>query len=218
AEDYLVLGDGEPPGFPFVNWSLRWSNLEQLPLLNKLKWKVSLDHNHTGTHSRSIQNSRFPVENYTRQLQPLVGLNFNFTNGITANFRASHSLTFKRTEQGDNRVTSQQITASAGYQHRGGLNIPLPFFRDFTLQNTINFNLDFDFSKSLSESRKGEELVYATKNERENWSVKPFITYSFTNKVTGSFSFTYTERFSILTGRQIDRKVGFDMNIAIRGS
>ena len=218
SEDFLLLGDADKVGFPFVNWSLRWSNLEKLPLLNKIRWKVSLDHNHQGSHTRSIQNSRTPVDKYTRQLQPLIGLTINFTNGISANVRASQTLTLQRAETGDSKNTSRQITATASYQHRGGLTIPLPFFRDFNFKNTVNFNLEFDFSRSLAEERKGVAVAYALKDERENWSVKPYITYSFTDKVTGSFNFTYSERFSILTGRQIDRKFGFDMNIAIRGS
>lgn len=216
--DFLVLGDSKQAGIPFVNWNLRWSNLEKLPLLNKVPWKVSLDHNYSGNHVRNIQNNRSPIDKYTRQFQPLVGLTINFNNGITSNIRTSRTLTLNRNETGEKKITGQQMTATVGYQHRGGLTIPLPFFRDFKLQNTINFNVDFDFRRDYTEDLKGDADKYIVTDERENWSVKPYITYSFSDKVTGSFSFTYLERYSIITGRQIDRKVSFNMNIAIRGS
>ena len=48
--------------------------------------------------------------------------------------------------------------------------------------------------------------------------IKPYITYTFSNKLTGSFRYTYTERESALTGKTITRNLGFDVNLAIRGS
>ncbi|MFB0515291.1 MAG: cell surface protein SprA [Candidatus Neomarinimicrobiota bacterium] len=217
--NFLLLGgDSKKVGIPFVNWSLRWSGLEKLPLLSKIPWKVSLDHAYSGNHVRNIQNNRPPVDKYSRQFQPLVGFTINFNNGITSNIRASQTLTLDYRDSGEMRRTGRQTTASMGYQHRGGLTIPLPFFRDFKMQNTINFNIDFDFQRDYTEERKAETANYVIKDKSENWSINPYITYSFTDKVTGSFKFTYTERYGIIFGRQIDRKVGFDMNIAIRGS
>jgi len=220
--NWFLLEDHPEFGIPFMNWSLRWSNLEKLPLLNKIPWRVSLDHSYSGNHGSNDQNGKTVSDKYTRQFQPLVGFTINFTNGISANIRLSHTFALDRNYvnnvTGERKTTGRQITASAGYQHRGGLAIPLPFFDNVKIQNTINFNLDFNFGRDYKEERRGEAANYAVTSEMENWSVKPYITYSFTDKVTGSFNFEYRERYTIPTGRQIDRKVGFDMNIAIRGS
>ncbi|UCH62375.1 MAG: cell surface protein SprA [Fidelibacterota bacterium] len=218
TKNWLFLEDHPELGIPFVNWSIRWSNLEKLPLLNIIPWKVSMDHNYSGQYTENIQNDR-PVERYTRQFQPLVGFTINFNNGISTNIRASHTLTMNRNaETGRSRTTSQQITASLGYRHRGGLNIPLPLFNDIKLQNTVNLNLDFDFTKNSTEAIKGEGTDYTTQSWSKKWSITPRITYSFTDKVTGGFHIIYEEHDDYVSGKRTNRDFKFDVNIAIRGS
>lgn len=216
--DFLVLSDGKDVGLPFVNWSLRWSNLEKLPLLKRIPWRVSLDHSYSGSKSSNKQGERVSNDIYARQFQPLLGLTINFTNGISTNLRYGQGQNLSRTEAGDNKGSTRNITASTSYQHRGGLKLPLPFLRDLNLQNSINFSLDFDLSNSLDEQRKGEAAKYSTTRESRRWGVKPYITYTFSNKVTGSFRTGYSETYNERAGRRIDREFGFDVNIAIRGS
>jgi len=217
--DYLVLGSGENPGLPFLNWSLRWSGLEKLPLINKIPWRVSMDHTYSGTHVRDIQNGLVSSDKYTRQFQPLIGFTINFTNGVTSNLRASHTQILTRTNVGgETRSTTNRATANMTYRRRGGMNIPLPFFRDFNLQNTVNFSLECEYSKNKTEARKGEAAEFVTKAENSSWGIKPYITYTFTDKVTGSVRLGYEESDHKLLGRQIKRTFGFDVNIAIRGN
>ncbi|MBA7633499.1 hypothetical protein ES703_41067 [subsurface metagenome] len=218
TNNWLFLEDHPKLGIPFVNWSIRWTNLEKLPLLNMVPWKVSLDHNYSGQHAENTQNDR-SVDRYTRQFQPLVGLNINFNNGISTNIRASHTLTMNRNaETGRSRTTSQQITASLGYRHRGGFTIPLPFFNNIKIQNTVNLNLDFDFTRNSTEAIKGEGTDYTTQSWSKKWSVTPRITYTFTDKVTGGFHIVYQEHDDYVSGKRINRDFKFDVNIAIRGS
>ncbi|UCH10986.1 MAG: cell surface protein SprA, partial [Fidelibacterota bacterium] len=218
SEDFLVLSDSKKVGIPFVSWSARWSGLEKLPILNKVPWRVNLDHTYSGQHTKSIQNERFPIEKYTRQFQPLAGLTMNFNNGISSTLRTSHTLTLDVNETGRSRTIGQQITASLSYQHRGGLTIPLPFLKDLNLRNTVNLNIDFDFSKNQREDLKGDAVKYTTTSKSEAWSVTPRITYTFTDKVTGGFHFKYGEADHYVTGKRITRDIKFDVNIAIRGS
>ena len=218
TKNWLFLEDHPKLGIPFVNWSIRWSNLERLPLLNMIPWKVSMDHNYSGQHAENTQNDR-SVDRYTRQFQPLVGLNISFNNGISTNIRASRTLTMNRNaETGRSRTTSQQITASLGYRHRGGLTIPLPFFNNIKMQNTVNLDLDLDFTKNRTEAIKGEGTDYTTQSWSEKWSVTPRITYSFTDKVTGGFHIVYEEHDDYIGGKRINRDFKFNVNIAIRGS
>ena len=177
-----------------------------------------MDHTYSGKHAENIQNDR-PIDRYTRQFQPLMGLTINFDNGISSTVRMSHTLTMNRNEEtGRSRATSQQITASLGYQHRGGLTIPLPFFNDIKLQNTVNLNLDFDFTKNSTEAIKGEGEDYTTQSWSNKWSVTPRITYTFSDKLTGGFHIAYEEHEDHFSGKRINRDFKFNVNIAIRGS
>ena len=218
TENFLILGDTKEVGIPFVNYSLKWSNLEKLPLLNKVPWKVSLNHTYSGTHTSSIQNQRAPTEKYTRQFQPLAGLTMNFTNGIASQLRFSHTLGLDQSDQGRTRNTSKQITASINYQHRGGMTLPLPFLEDLTLNNTINLSIDFSLSSDLKEQLRGDAVRYTTTSRSSSWSIKPQIAYTFTDKVTGGFHVLYEEHDHYITGKRINRDFRFDVNIAIRGS
>ncbi|MFC1547486.1 cell surface protein SprA [Candidatus Neomarinimicrobiota bacterium] len=217
-EDFLILGDEDEVGIPFINWSLKWSNLENLPLLKKVPWKVSLNHTYTGKHIRSTQNQNVPSDKYSRQFQPLVGLTMNFTNGIASQVRYSHTLAIDQSDQGRNKTTGKQITASLSFQHRGGITLPLPFLEDLTLNNTINLSLDFNLSSDLKEQLRGEVVKYTTTYKASGWSIKPQITYTFTDKVTGGFHILYEENDHYITGKRINRDFRFDVNIAIRGS
>ncbi|MFC1618962.1 cell surface protein SprA [Candidatus Neomarinimicrobiota bacterium] len=218
SENFLILGDNEEVGIPFINWSLKWSNLENLPLLKKVPWKVSLNHTYSGNHIRSIQNQNVPSDKYSRQFQPLVGLTMNFTNGIASQVRYSHTLAIDQSDQGRNKTTGKQITASLSYQHRGGMTLPLPFLENLTLNNTINLSLDFNLSSDLKEQLRGEAVKYTTTYKASGWSIKPQITYTFTDKVTGGFHILYEENDHYITGKRINRDFRFDVNIAIRGS
>ena len=103
------------------------------------------------------------------------------------------------------------------YRRRGGITLPLPFLRDFKLQNTGNFSLEFDLSNSVTDERKGEGTEFTTTRTTKSWSIKPYMTYTFSDKVTGSVRLGYKEDFNDITGKRIVRSFGFDVNIAIRG-
>jgi hypothetical protein len=61
-------------------------------------------------------------------------------------------------------------------------------------------------------------VKYTTTSKQSGWSIKPQITYTFTDKVTGGFHILYEEFDHYITGKRIKRDFRFDVNIAIRGS
>ncbi|UCD38487.1 MAG: hypothetical protein JSW54_03140, partial [Fidelibacterota bacterium] len=216
--DWIYFEKHPNSGIPFVNWNLRWSNLEQLPLFSKVPWRVNLDHSYSGNRTRTIQNMRAPIDRYTRRFQPLVGLTFNFDNGVATNVRLSHTVNLDRNENGNTKTTNQQLTATVSYRHQGGLTIPFPFFDDFYLQNTVNFDLSFDYTSGNEYSLKGAAIDRTHSKWNKKWSVTPRITYTFSDKVTGGFHIVYSENDDYLYGKRINRDFKFDVNIAIRGS
>ncbi|MFC1481876.1 cell surface protein SprA [Candidatus Neomarinimicrobiota bacterium] len=215
---FLMLGTDDKVGVPFINWGLRWSNLENLPILKLLKWKVSLDHQFSGDRSTGRQNDKAGTEKYKRSFSPLVGLTMNFDNGITANARMSVNNTLARDEAGDAKTAGTQMSAALSYMRRGGINLPLPFLKDLNLQNSVNFSLDFVYSNNIAENRRGTAKKFAVTKEGSSWSITPRITYTFSTKVTGTIRYSYGEDKDNFYGTRIVRDFGFDVNIAIRGN
>ena len=219
SRSFLVLSDNkEKIGLPLVDWNIRLSGLEKLPILKLVPWTVSLDHSYTGSHVSNIQNQQLAVDSYKRSFQPLVGVTFSFKNGISANLRYSDQLTLNIKDSGDSKEKGNQFSSSINYQRRGGFTIPIPFYGDFKLDNTVNFSLTMETSSSFSFIRVGDSPEFFETQFSRNLSIKPYITYTFSKNVNGSFRFGYSERENPFTGKTITRDIGFDVNMVIRGS
>ncbi len=218
SETFLLLSDQGDIGLPLVDWSLRWSGLENLPLLKLLPWQISLEHAQVGSHVKNEQNQQAPVNSYKRNFQPLLGLTITFKGGLSSNIRASRQTTLDIKDSGDSKVSADQISGTLTYQHRGGFTIPIPFFRDIKLNNTVNFSLSVESSSTERQLRKGAATEFIRQNSERSLIIKPYITYTFSDKITGSFRYIYTERENDITGKTITRNIGFDVNIAIKGS
>jgi hypothetical protein len=85
------------------------------------------------------------------------------------------------------------------------------------LDNSMNFTMNFDYSSSITRTRKKADAELAIQQENKSWKIEPRISYSFTKKVTGALFYSYGESFNRRTGKRITRNGGFDVNIAIRG-
>jgi hypothetical protein len=140
--------------------------------------------------------------------------------GISLTTRYSNIKSIANTLGGLNstRVNlDKTLTASTNYSHKGGLKIPIIFFRDFNLENTINFTLTVDYSSSETRQREGTTGKLPITGWQKSWKLSPKITYSFTKRVTGGIWYEYRESEAQTVGRKIDRDFGFDVNIAIQG-
>ncbi len=216
--NFLMLREDKDVGIPFINWGLRWSSLEQLPVLKLLKWKVTLDHTFTGDKATSRQNDRAGTERYKRAFSPLLGLTMNFDNGITTSARMSIIETLDKAEAGDDKTRQVSMSTSFSYMKRGGFNLKLPFMKNVHMQNSVNFSLDYIASNNIRESRRGDAQKFAVIRESSSWTIKPYITYTFSTKVTGTIRFSYREDEDDISGKRVTRDFGFDVNIAIRGN
>jgi len=91
------------------------------------------------------------------------------------------------------------------------------FFRDFSIQNTVNFSLNFDMSESEIKQKTLTAEKFALTAFNTSWHAAFRVTYTFNSKVTGSMVYEYRESDSMTTGKKVDRDFGFDVNIAITG-
>jgi hypothetical protein len=239
TRDYLAYGESLENGFPFTSWSLRWSGVEKWPFINKIARSASLEHAMSGKETRSWQfdqdgpeaTSIFKLDDFIKgyrdfertsrlssSFSPLIGLTMSLKHGVSMSIRHNKSRSVEESYNGGKRVNNDQsITGTASYSHRGGFTIPLVFFRDFNIQNTVNFSLNFDMSESETKQKALNAENFALTSFNTSWRAAFRITYTFNTKVTGSMAYEYRETDSMTTGKNLNRDFGFDVNIAITG-
>ncbi|MDP7558527.1 MAG: cell surface protein SprA [Candidatus Marinimicrobia bacterium] len=220
TQDFVPLGDTGNEGLALPSWTLRWSGVENWPFIKWVAKSASLDHAFSGKQTQSWQNNELRSSKYTASFSPLVGISMTMVKGISLTTRYSNIKSIDNTLGGLNstRVNLDKTwTASTNYSHKGGLKIPIFFFRDFNLENTINFTLTVDYSSSETRQREGTTGKLPITGWQKSWKLSPKITYSFTKRVTGGIWYEYRESEAQTVGRKIDRDFGFDVNIAIQG-
>lgn len=216
---YLPLGDKGRDGLPFFTWSTTMSGLEKLPLLGKIFKSVSLSHTYNGEKNESRQDSVLTSETYTRSFSPLVGINTK-TKGkypldISLNFK--HTLTINNNGSATDRTVQTDLSSTIKYNMKGGLNIPLFFFRDFDISNDIKLSMNIAFTDTKPYARTTSEGDFELGDHKTNFSIKPNITYSFTKYVSGGMHFTYQIATDERNGRRTTKDFGFNVRILIQG-
>ncbi|MBO8151434.1 MAG: cell surface protein SprA [Candidatus Marinimicrobia bacterium] len=217
SRGFFPLGKDGRDGIPFPSWSLRISGLQKIPFLKEYVSSMSADHGFSGKEVIIIQNGREVSASYSSNFQPLFSISASLKSGINGNLRFNMGRTIT-VREGDTQITENKgAIFSLSYHKRGGLNIPLPFMNDVSLENDIKFNLNFDFNSTVRKAKMKTGKKFTRQGENWSWKITPTITYSFTNKVSGSIFFEYGESFDIYTGKRVNRNGGFNVNIAIRG-
>ncbi len=238
SRNYFAYGERLDKGLPFTSWTIRVTGLEKWPLLRKFAKSASLEHAFSGKEVRSwkiegeenIPTTEFfditdfanSYSDYLVQSRvntsysPLIGLTMSFAKGISLNIRHNLSKTAQKSPTGLTLKKEQSISLSSNYAHKGGFKIPLPFFDDYKVQNTMNFtfNADYNLSRTLA-TKNNTDLAEIAKNESKKIGLR--ISYSFSSRVTGAVILEYRESDSKHIGKKIDRDIGFDLNLAISG-
>ncbi|RMF07577.1 MAG: hypothetical protein D6762_07200, partial [Candidatus Neomarinimicrobiota bacterium] len=237
SRDYLAWGKVLDKGRPFTGWSVRITGLEKLPIIKKVVQNATLEHAYSGkqTMAWKIENQKvgrmdfFQPDPFISQNQdyltnstidqsfsPLLGLSMTLAKDISVTVRRNQSTSVEQRDQGLSMRKENSWTASSSYNHRGGFTIPLPFMKDFRIQNNMSFTLNYDSNKSETFGSK-EENKFTRLTLNTMWKVGLRIQYSFTSKVTGGMNYEYRETETNATGKKIDRDFGFDLNLAISG-
>ena len=106
------------------------------------------------------------------------------------------------------------------YSRSKGIYIPIIFFRDLDLRNTVSFSFDTDYE--LSKKLVGYELIQEksqliSDDKSSKISLTPRMSYQFSQWVSGNLFFTYILTDDINTGRRDEKDFGFNLTIQIRG-
>ena len=148
---------------------------------------------------------------------PLVGATIALKKGVSINMRHNRTMSKEITANGGQKIfNDQSYLISANYAHKGGFNIPLPFFDNYKVNNQVNFTFNFDMNKNRTLQKAQEAVKFAETTFTTSWKSGFRLTYSFSKSVSGSMVWEYRENDSKHTGKKVDRDFGFDVNLAIR--
>ena len=235
--DYFAYGEYMENGMTIPGWSVRLSGLEKLPVIKWIAKSVSFEHSYSGKESRSWQfeniireemnilNFATFIKDYkefertariNRNFSPLVGMNMTLKKNISMTFRHNRNKSLDETTSGMTIREDYSYTSTGTYSHRGGMTLPLPYYGDLKLNNTISFTLNFDLNESR-EFRSGDKINFEEGTFTENWKAGLRVSYQFSTKISGGLRYEYRESDSRTAGRKIDRDFGFDVNLAISG-
>ncbi len=149
---------------------------------------------------------------------PLIGATLSLKKGIAITMRHNRTLSKETTANGGQKVfNDNSYLLTANYTHRGGFNIPIPFFDNYKVNNQVNFTFNFDMNKNRTLQKAQEATKFAETAFTSSWKTGIRLTYTFSKSVSGSMIWEYRESDSKHTGKKIDRDFGFDVNLAIRG-
>ena len=237
TRDFLPSGQIFENGFPFPGWSFRLSGLEKWPLIKIIAKSASLEHSYSGKETRSWQFEGVSPENMnffnfgefaqkykenerssrvSRNFAPLVGMNLTLPKNISVTVRHNRNKSLDESPSGLTIQNDRSYTSTGTYTHRGGINIPIPFYGDLNLNNTINFTLNYDRNES-EEQRSGNKLALEVGSFSKSWKTGLRMSYQFSTKVSGGLRYEYRESDTRTTGKKVDRDFGFDVNLAISG-
>ena len=237
TRDYLVYDEIIKQGLPFPGWSFRMTGLEKWPIIKWVAKSASMEHSYSGKETRSWQfegmspdqmnffNFGSFAKDYkeferssriNRNFSPLIGLNMTLKKNISVTFRHNRNQSLDESQAGMTIKSDNSYTSTGTYTHRGGIRIPVPYYGEVNLNNTISFTLNFDMNNS-KEERSGDKKNFETGTFSDSWKTGLRLSYQFNTKVSGGVRYEYRESDSRTAGQKIDRDFGFDVNIAISG-
>lgn len=187
------------PRIPLPNWRVNYDGIGKIPFIKKFARNVTLGHAYRSTYSvgtfttnlqfagvettegtTSFPNTRDSAGNFipalqignitiSEQFSPLVSLDINFKNSLTAKFevKTNRTLSYSFSNNQLTEVTSEEYIVGAGYTFK---NVPFPIRFGKSkkrIKSDLNFRLDFSLRDNRTMIRKVEEdLNQATSGQK----------------------------------------------------
>ena len=222
SNTYFPLGIRGNEGFPIFNWNINWAGLEKLPILDNFFRSVSIQHTFNGDNTESYKDYEIQTWQYTRNFSPLVGFTAKtiHKNPITLRANFVRNLYISNSGTSTEQKHTTQLNGRIDYSRSGGLTIPIFFFRDFNINNDVNFGFDMTFDQSetlMTTILIDDPEDFNQQDLSTSLSLKPRIGYSFTKYITGDVYFNYIFTENKTTGSKKERDFGFNVRIKIQG-
>ena len=224
SELFLVSKDGSVTALPFANIGARITGLEKsFELFEKYAQTVSVESNYSGKTATDWTTAKSNIikHTYERNLSPLFGLNITWKGGISTNFSYKRTFTYTDNVSSNQKIRNNNntIQLTANYNRKSGFKIPIPVwpFKNKRFENNTTFSLVFTASTRKKDEKAG---ISGSFNEREKnlqWSLKPEISYQFSNTVNGGLHYEMGSTNDKYSGKTSFNEFGFNVRISIRG-
>ncbi len=218
----LVYGDID---MPFPQWTFRVSGLERLPLIKNYLQSLSLDHGYSGTFDQTFDEKNrlksITKDDRTSKFSPLLGMSLNFKNGMTMSVRYTKGETTsyaKSSGLGGTKTANSDLQVSGQYRKQSDFRIPIPVwpFKNMRLKNTVNLQVTLSSRSNTTWKSRGGDKWEPTA-ETTNWSFKPDLQYSFSDRVNGGAFLEVGKNTNRIIGNSSYYEFGLNANISIRG-
>ena len=220
SQSYLPFGINknlEIAGIPFPDYDISIQQLNTIPFIKDIFKSISVNHKFTGSKEININDGE-ESSVYKINFSPLIGINTTTKNNIKFSLSGSFSQTIKDSYGGGmDRDNSLSSNSSIKYTKKGGLEIPIFFFRDLDLQNDVSFNLASSYNYTWKEVLLSGGEDFTVNDERIDFSIKPDIKYKFSNFVDFSINYIYSGNYSLQNKWRFERGGGFAVVIKLRG-
>lgn len=187
------------PRIPLPNWRVNYDGIGKIPFVKKFARNVTLGHAYRSTYSvgsftsnlafdpvsttegiTNFPNTRDSSGNFVPELQignitiseqfsPLISLDFNFKNSLTAKFevKTSRTLSYSFSNNQLTEVSSEEYILGAGYTFKN-VTFPIRFGKNKKkIKSDLNFRVDFSLRDNRTMIRKMEEdLNQATSGQK----------------------------------------------------
>lgn len=224
-QTYFWIADdnGIVTELPFADVTMDWTGLERLPFVSKAARTISLNSGLSTRFKEDWKNdaNNIDARNYSRQWNPLIGVNVSWLNGLESQLRinAASTLTDAVVQRSKARTSSRGATGSVSYTLRSGFRLPVLWFGSMRLENSTTFSLNLDYQTSINENTQTPgQNNWSTRRDEVQWSIQPRMTYSFSNTVQGGAQIQYQQTKDKITDKGSRLfEFGINVNIAIRG-
>ena len=219
---YLPLGLYGNKGIYLPSWNLSWSGLEKIEIISKHFKSFKFSHSYKGQKHSSYQDNSLKNNDYSLIFSPLLKLNVRTKAKNPINFEIGSSYKLDIYSEGltIEHDMKTDIYNKIEYSRSKGLYIPLFFFRDLDLNNSVSFsiNTDFELSQKMVAYERIEEFQDNNKTEGlTKVTFMPKVSYQFSQWVTGNIFYKHIITNNISTGKRKERDFGFNVTIQIRG-
>ena len=219
---YYPLGVYGDQGLHLPSWGLTWSGLEKLDFIKNNFRSFKFSHNAKGHKGLVYQNGELIKNDYTLLFSPLIKLSSRTKgeNPIDFELGSRYGLDIFYEGSSIEHDISTQIYSKIEYSRSKGMYIPIFFFRDLDLKNTVSFSFsaDYEISSKLVAYEKIDNKDQLILDDTSNKiSVSPKMSYQFSQWVNGNIFYKYILIDDISTGVRDEQDFGFNITIQIRG-
>ncbi|MBL0061802.1 MAG: cell surface protein SprA [bacterium] len=223
-QTYFWLADdnGVTTAIPLTDVTVDWAGFERLPFLSKVARTVSLTSGLSSRYKQDWSGNPLSITNrtYSRQWNPLVGVNVSWLNSLDSQLRINSSNTFAEATVTDNksRGSTKGATATVSYTMRTGFRLPILWFGAMRLENSTTFSLNVDYSMTTQDKKDSGFTGWSPQRNEVSWSVQPRMNYTFSSTVQGGAQVQYQQTKDKITDRGSRLfEFGINVSIAIRG-